>query len=99
MGEIAALASRYFRRPMPEVLPPAEFAEMAQQGSVAPGLESSSIYFPYFSIRAVFDDALARARLTPVGIQASPLRDYMERLLDFATRSRWGKLPIARAEA
>jgi hypothetical protein len=34
-----------------------------------------------------------------VGISASPLRDYLERLLDFATRTRWGKRPICRAEA
>jgi hypothetical protein len=34
-----------------------------------------------------------------VGIHASPLHDYLERLLDFATRSRWGKRPIARWNA
>jgi thioester reductase-like protein len=100
MGEIATLASRYFRRPLPRVLPPAEFEAMArEQGSMAAALENSSIYFPYFSIGAVFDDTLTRERLIPAGIQASPLHDYMERLLDFATRSRWGKRPIARAEA
>lgn len=99
MGEIAALASRYFRRPLPRVLPPAEFAALAEADASMAALENSSIYFPYFSIRAVFDDTLTRARLTPVGIQTSPLRDYMERLLDFATRSRWGKRPIARADA
>jgi thioester reductase-like protein len=99
MGEIAALASRYFRRPIPQVLPPAEFAAMTEERQVAATIENSSVYFPYFSIGAVFDDALTRARLVPAGIQASPLHDYMERLLDYATRSRWGKLPIARAEA
>ena len=57
------------------------------------------MYFPYFSVGTVFDDAATRARLEPSGISASPLRDYLERLLDFATRSRWGKRPIARVEA
>ncbi len=47
----------------------------------------------------MFDDTVTRARLEPAGIQASPLRDYLERLLDFATLSRWGKRPIARVEA
>jgi hypothetical protein len=47
----------------------------------------------------VFDDAVARARLDPAGILVSPLRDYLERLLDFATRTRWGKRPILRGEA
>jgi thioester reductase-like protein len=92
MGEIADLASRYFRRPMPTVVPPAEF----EQKTV---LEGSSVYFPYFAIGTVFDDEIARAMLTPKGIQTSPLCDYLERLLDFATRSRWGKRPIARVEA
>ena len=47
----------------------------------------------------MFDDAATRARLEPVGIVAAPLREYLDRLLDFATRTRWGKRPIARGEA
>jgi thioester reductase-like protein len=95
IGEIAMLASRYFRRPLPKVLSPAEFAALDSSAA----LEESSAYFPYFSIGAVFDDEATRARLEPAGIAVSPLREYLERLLDFATRSRWGKRPIARVEA
>jgi long-chain acyl-CoA synthetase len=95
IGEVAQLASRYFRRPLPRLMAPAEFAAL-EGGAV---LEGSSAYFPYFSIGTVFDDTFTRARLVPAGIQVSPLRDYLERLLDFATRSRWGKRPIARVEA
>ena len=62
-------------------------------------LEEGRMYFPYFSLKATFDDAFTRARLEPAGISVSPLRDYLGRLLDFATRARWGKRPIARAEA
>ena len=96
-----SLASRYFGRPVPKVLTPAEFAALDGDGSPLErsGLESGRAYFPYFSIGTVFDEAIARARLDPIGIQVSPLGDYLERLLDFATRSRWGKRPIARAEA
>jgi long-chain acyl-CoA synthetase len=98
--EIARAASRYFRRPEPEVLPPREFAALADGGGARrTALEESSVYFPYFSIGTVFEDAATRARLEPAGIQVSPLGDYLERLLDFATRSRWGKRPIARVEA
>jgi long-chain acyl-CoA synthetase len=101
IGEIAGLASRYFRRPLPKVLSPAEFAALdsgvsERQRST---LEGSRAYFPYFAIGTVFDDARARAQLDPAGIRVSPLGDYLERLLDFATRSRWGKRPIARADA
>ena len=99
ISEIADRASRYFRRPAPEVLSPAEFATLprtvAQDSAVAAG----SVYFPYFSIDTVFDDEATRARLEPEGIRASPLSDYLERLLDYATRSRWGKRPISRVDA
>jgi thioester reductase-like protein len=100
MGEIAHMASRYFRRPLPTVLSPDEFAAFElEAGSTYRALEGTSVFFPYFSISAVFDETAARTRLEPVGISVSPLGDYLDRLLDFATRSRWGKLPIARAEA
>lgn len=98
IGELAALASRYFSREPPPVVSPEEFAAGAGGVSKA-ALESSRVYFPYFAIRTVFDNARTRARLAPSGIQSPPLRDYLDRLLDFATRSRWGKRPIARAEA
>lgn len=101
IGEIANIASRYFRRPPPKVLTPSEFGKLegevsSQQRSA---LEGSQAYFPYFAIRTVFDDSRARAQLAPAGINVTPLGEYLERLLDFATRSRWGKRPIGRAEA
>jgi thioester reductase-like protein len=101
MGEIATIASRYFRRPLPNVLSPTEFRALDRDASPSQrfALDGTRAYFPYFAIGAVFDETRARAELGPEGIQASPLGDYLERLLDFATRSRWGKRPIARAEA
>jgi long-chain acyl-CoA synthetase len=99
IGEIASLASRYFRRPIPRVLPPAEFAALTQSVTAGSALDAGREYFPYFSIDTVFESAVTRARLEPLGISTSPLRDYLERLLDFATRSRWGKRPIARWNA
>ena len=101
IGEIAGLASRYFRRPLPKVLSPTEFAALGSGVSSLQrsALEGSQAYFPYFALGTVFDEAGARAQLDPAGIRVSPLGDYLERLLDFATRSRWGKRPIGRAEA
>jgi thioester reductase-like protein len=101
IGEVAELASRYFDRPTPAVLSPADFAVAARDatGTQRAALESSVAYFPYFAIGTTFDDANARAALDPPGILVSPLRDYLVRLLDFATASRWGKRPIGRAEA
>jgi long-chain acyl-CoA synthetase len=110
INEIAQAASRYFKRPVPSVLSPRDWAARwgGSDGDGATGsrsaaersaLEASSVYFPYFSIGTVFDEEATRARLDPVGISVSPLGDYLERLLDFATLSRWGKRPIARIEA
>jgi len=101
IAELAELASRYFDRPPPKVLAPAEFASFAETatGVRRSALEESQVLFPYFAIRTVFDDARARARLEPAGIRVSPLPDYLERLLDFATRTRWGKRPLSRAAA
>ncbi|HET6865448.1 MAG TPA: SDR family oxidoreductase [Solirubrobacteraceae bacterium] len=98
IAEIADLASGYFQQPSPRLLPPAEFLS-ADHGIARSMLEEGAMYFPYFSVKTTFDDAFTRAQLKPAGISAAPLRDYMGRLLDFATWSRWGKRPIARAEA
>jgi thioester reductase-like protein len=98
IGEIVSFASGYFHRPGPELVPPAEFASVAD-GAAKSALEEGGVYFPYFSVAATFDETFTRARLEPAGISVSPLRDYLGRLLDFATRSRWGKRPIGRAEA
>jgi thioester reductase-like protein len=97
--ELADAASSYFHKPPPRVLPPAEFAALAAESAGSPALESGAAYFPYFSVNTFFDNAATRALLEPHGISAPPLRDYLGRLLDFATRSRWGKRPIARAQA
>ncbi len=99
IDEIAQLAAGYFRRPLPTVLSPAEFAARPCSEAQRGALEGSKEYFPYFATGAVFDETLTRARLAPAGIEVTPLREYLERLLDFATRSRWGKRPIARFAA
>jgi thioester reductase-like protein len=100
IDEIAGLASRYFRRPQVQVLPPAEYAALPPCGAAErSAMVAGAQYFPYFSIGAVFESEATRARLEPAGIRAYPLGEYMERLLDFATRSRWGKRPITRVDA
>jgi long-chain acyl-CoA synthetase len=101
VGELVEAASRYFKRPPPRVLAPGDFDTYAEglteiQRSM---LVESSIYFPYFACATEFDNCRARARLAPAGIDASPLTAYLERLLDFATLTRWGKRPVSRVEA
>jgi thioester reductase-like protein len=98
IAEIAELASGYFQQPAPRLLSPAEFVS-GDHGVARSMLEEGRMYFPYFSVATTFDDAFTRAHLQPAGISVAPLREYIGRLLDYATWSRWGKHPIARAEA
>ncbi len=98
IAEIAELASDYFQQPPPRLLAPAEF-ESLDHGMARSMLEEGRMYFPYFSVATTFDDSFTRAQLQPAGISVVPLRDYMSRLLDYATWSRWGKRPIARVDA
>jgi thioester reductase-like protein len=99
IAELASLASRYFRRPVPRVVTPEEFATMTLGAAERKALEAGSEYFPYFSMEGTFDDRETRKRLEPDGITTVPLRDYVDKLLDFATRARWGKRPISRVDA
>jgi thioester reductase-like protein len=98
IAELAVLASSYFQQPPPRLLSPAEFLS-ADHGVARSLIEEGAMYFPYFSVKTTFEDALTRARLQPAGISVAPLSEYIVRLLDFATWSRWGKRPIGRAEA
>jgi thioester reductase-like protein len=59
-------------------------------------LERGEVFFPYFGTRVRFDTTATRAAL---GIEVPPLTSYLDRLLDFAVRARWGQRPIGRAEA
>ncbi|MGH2913895.1 MAG: SDR family oxidoreductase [Solirubrobacteraceae bacterium] len=99
IAELAGLASRYFRRPVPRVLAPEEFAGLTFGSAERAALEAGSEYFPYFCMEGRFDDTGTRARLQGAGISTAPLPEYLHRLLDFATRSRWGKRSISRFAA
>jgi hypothetical protein len=46
-----------------------------------------------------FDNRRTTARLRAAGIDAPPVDDYLNRLLDFAVATRWGRELLTRAEA
>jgi thioester reductase-like protein len=100
MLELCTMASRYFRRPPPRVVTAEEFAKLPPPSvAVQQAFAAGAAYFPYFAMEGSFGDAITRERLEPAGISGCPLPDYIDRLLDFATRARWGKVRIPRAEA
>jgi thioester reductase-like protein len=100
MLELCTMASHYFHRPPPQVVTAEEFAKLPPPSvAVQQAFLAGAAYFPYFAMEGTFEDAATRARLEPLGIRCAPLPDYIDRLMDFATRSRWGKVRIPRAEA
>jgi thioester reductase-like protein len=105
-GRLAGMASRYFGRRQPRMIPPALYRRLIRpfvmrftKGRKRRALEQSAVLFPYFSMRVRFDDRRTRSQLHPAGVRVSPLEDYFERLLDFAVRARWGRSQPGRSEA
>jgi thioester reductase-like protein len=106
VGRLVELAAGYFRRRPPRLLPPAVYRRLIhpllvrlRRGRPRDALKKSEVYFPYFSMRVRYDDRRARSHLEPAGIRVTPVESYFDRLADFATRSRWGKASLTRAQA
>jgi thioester reductase-like protein len=106
VGELVAMGARRFGQRGPRLVPPRVYRSVVAPlvrrrgaSSVRRVLDRSAIYFPYFSMRVRFDDARARSLLEPLGIAAPPLREYFDRLVDFAEAARWGRRPLGRAGA
>ncbi len=76
-GELAALASGLLGQPTPQLVTDDPDMPLA-------GLE---VYAPYFTVHTRFDASQARA----LGLAPPPLREYLPRVLDFASDARWGK--------
>jgi thioester reductase-like protein len=92
--ELIDMAAAHFDRPAPAVVEPGT----AGSGSAAAD-DHGAVYFPYFEMDIVFDDARARALLGPAGIRCPRLHDYFDTLMDYADAARWGKTPLTREEA
>jgi thioester reductase-like protein len=105
VGGLIDLSVNRLARREPVVIPPAVFRKVvypllrSRGGKVGRGLERSSVFFPYFSMKVTYDDERTRKRLEPAGIAAPPIEAYFDRLLDYAQAARWGSKPFTRAEA
>src|SRR5262249_61527430 len=60
-------------------------------------LKRSEAFFPYFDTKVVYDDRRARVALRGAGISPTPLRQYFDRLAEFALQADWGRRQISRA--
>ena len=106
VGELIDMASDYLHKPAPPVIPPTVYRRALHPVLVRTGderrrraLRRSETFFPYFAMKVRYDDAHARATLSPQHIAAPPLRSYFGRLMDFAQVADWGREPLPRHEA
>jgi hypothetical protein len=59
----------------------------------------SEVFFPYFEMRVLFDNRLARVALRNAGLVLPALETYFDRLVHFALAAEWGRRRITRATA
>jgi long-chain acyl-CoA synthetase len=104
LGELARLAARRFDRRPPRLVPPRIYRSTLHplilrraDPNTRRRLQRSEVYFPYFSLHLSFDDHRARELLDPLGIRATPVRQYFDTMIDFAEAAQWGRKPIGRA--
>jgi thioester reductase-like protein len=89
VGRLLELTCRYLKRKPPVVLPPEVYGRVLHPWlrRKYAGLRSLEAYFPYFSMRVRFDDR----GLGP----GPPVERYFHRLVEFAQRAGWGRVPSA----
>jgi thioester reductase-like protein len=87
VGRLLELTARCLRRKPPAVLPPVVYKRLAHPWlrRKYAGLRKIEVYFPYFSMRVRFDDR----GLGP----GPPVEGYFHRLVEFAQRAGWGRVP------
>jgi hypothetical protein len=54
-------------------------------------MKKARVYLPYFSYRAHFDTTQARAAMAASGAHVPQVRDYFQKLVDYAVDSDWGR--------
>jgi thioester reductase-like protein len=89
VGRLLELAAGHLRQPAPTVLPPGLYRRIVHPWlrKKHAGLRRLEVYFPYFSMRVRFDDR----GLGP----GPPVESYFHRLVEFAQRAGWGRVPSA----
>jgi nucleoside-diphosphate-sugar epimerase len=105
VGELVDLATAFFERPAPRLIEPSVYRRVVHpvlvRASPDPrfrrALERSKAFFPYFAAGVVYDDRRARVALRGLAIRPTPLRQYFDRLVEFALEADWGRRQIPRA--
>ncbi len=106
VGRLIDLSARYFDRRKPVLVPPSVWRRVLQpllvrigKEKLRKGIERTSVFYPYFSMRVSYRDQHARHALERSGIRVTPIEDYFERLAGYAEKANWGRRAVGRAEA
>jgi long-chain acyl-CoA synthetase len=101
IGELLDLAVNRFRVRPPMLISPSTFDTylrpllyLVTWGRRRDTMKKGSVYRPYLAFRASFDTAERRAVLDPLGIRPPLVREYFQRLIDYALESNWGKREV-----
>jgi thioester reductase-like protein len=94
VDDLVGMTSAAFGKERPPVVAPGSTGTGSAHAD-----DHAAVYFPYFDMDMVFDDAHAREVLGPAGIRCPHLADYFPRLIEYAQTTRWGKNPLTREEA
>ena len=107
VGELIELASAFFERPAPQLIEPTVYRRVvhplllraSRSERTRRALRRSEVFFPYFAARNSYDNRRSRAALHGTGIEPSPLRDYIGKLVEFALAADWGRRQLPRRGA
>ncbi len=97
MGEIIELGAERFDQPLGQLIDEADLrtliaqlpTEAREKAELA--LERNKAMVPYFNVRTQYEDPETVRFLAERGIEVPRLRDYFDRLMDYAEATDWGK--------
>jgi len=99
--QIAHRAMEYFEGPEPRFVDPRFFFAVVRPllflslwGRKRRVLRDGRAYRDYFTMRMQFDTSNADRLLSPAGITAPPVLDYLDRLFHYCVASDWGRKPV-----
>jgi thioester reductase-like protein len=101
IGEIGEFASTFFGIKPPRFFNPAFFLAVLRPflyvtvwGRRRRVLRNGKFYLPYFRMKTAYDTTHARALLSPAGVHAPKVTEYLEKLFRYCLDSDWGKRPV-----
>jgi long-chain acyl-CoA synthetase len=101
LGEVIELGAERFEQPLGQLIEKSALQDLIAQlpddarAKAELALERNAAMLPYFDVRTQYEDPDTVAFLAERGVEVPYLRDYFDRLMDFAEATEWGKAPQA----